>query len=382
MKILSRYVFREILASSILATILATFVIFLQQGIAPLVELLVRSGNLPMFLELCALALPPVLLLSIPFGVLVGILIGLGRMSSDNEMIAMRSGGVSTRIVAPPVLVFASLAMVVSGACAVWLNPLAIRAQFRLRNQIGASQVTADVTPQVFQDQFTNDNTVLYVDDVDNNHGAVLWKRVFIADLTPPDQRKGGLKEEAVGPKVTMAREAIAVPDVPNSRIQLTMRDQSVHEPPRHVRAPEGRVVLQQTPQQQQRANAYHEMLTRELVAFIAAHPARSQESIDARIELYGRFALPVACIMLAMVGIPLGASSRKGGRSAGYVWAIFLAFFCYYLAYISLTTIARQSHSIPPGLACWLPDIVFGAAGIAMIARGGHQLTQGSGPD
>ena len=51
MKILSRYVFREILASSFLATTLATFVIFLQQGIAPLVELLVRSGNLPMFLE-------------------------------------------------------------------------------------------------------------------------------------------------------------------------------------------------------------------------------------------------------------------------------------------------------------------------------------------
>ena len=102
MKILSRYVFREILASSFLATTLATFVIFLR-GISPLVELLVRSGNGFIFLELCVLALPPVLLLSIPFGVLVGILVGLGRMSSDNEMIAMRSGGVSSRVVAPPV---------------------------------------------------------------------------------------------------------------------------------------------------------------------------------------------------------------------------------------------------------------------------------------
>src|SRR5450631_3071347 len=125
MKILSRYVFREILASSVLATALATFVIFLQEIGKRLSELLVNSARGPAVLELFAQSLPPILLLSIPFGVLVGILVGLGRLSSDNEMIAMRSAGVSTRIVVAPVLTFAFFAMLVSGACAVWLNPLA-----------------------------------------------------------------------------------------------------------------------------------------------------------------------------------------------------------------------------------------------------------------
>ena len=50
---------------------------------------------------------------------------------------------------------------------------------------------------------------------------------------------------------------------------------------------------------------------------------------------------------MLALVGIPLGASSRKGGRSAAYVWGIFLSFFCYYLAYITLTGWRRPVASI-----------------------------------
>ena len=72
---------------------------------------------------------------------------------------------------------------------------------------------------------------------------------------------------------------------------------------------------------------------------------------------------------MLAMVGIPLGISSRKGGRSAGYIWAIFLAFFCYYLGYIALTGLAR-SHSMGVELASWLPNAAFGLAGIVMIAR------------
>ena len=98
MKILSRYVFREILTSSFLATALATFVILLK-GLPDLFGLLVRSAKGPAVIELFILALPPILLLSIPFGVLVGILVGLGRLSSDNEIIAMRSGGVSSRIV-------------------------------------------------------------------------------------------------------------------------------------------------------------------------------------------------------------------------------------------------------------------------------------------
>jgi lipopolysaccharide export LptBFGC system permease protein LptF len=199
MKILSRYVFREILTSSFLATALATFVIFLQ-GIGRLFALLVGSAKGVAVLELFALALPPVLLFSIPFGVLVGILVGLGRLSSDNEMIAMRSGGVSSRIVVAPVLVFAFVAMLISGACAAWLNPLAIRAEYKILNRIAAAQLTADVEPRVFEDQFTNDTTVLYVDDVKSEGGpVVVWNGVFIADLTPPAERKTGLKDANPG---------------------------------------------------------------------------------------------------------------------------------------------------------------------------------------
>src|SRR5580658_1430626 len=150
MRILGRYVFREILASSFLAITIATFVIFLQ-GVAPLLELMLRSKRAGVAFELIGLRLLPVLILSIPFGVLVGILVGLGRMSGDNEMVAMRSTGISTRIVVAPVLVFAFLSSLVSGACAIWLNPLAIRAEYRLLNKVAAEQLTGNVVPRIFQ---------------------------------------------------------------------------------------------------------------------------------------------------------------------------------------------------------------------------------------
>ena len=128
--------------------------------------------------------------------------------------------------------------------------------------------------------------------------------------------------------------------------------------------------VLQPEPAKQQQAKPYQEMFTRELRRFIRKTPKNTQDGTDARIELQRRFALPVACFMLALVGIPLGASSRKGGRSAGYVWAIFLAFFCYYLSYITLTSLAQRSHSISVELASWLPNAGFAIVGIVMIAR------------
>lgn len=369
MKILSRYVFREILTSSFLATALATFVIFLK-GLGDLFGLLVRSARGPAVIELFILSLPPILLLSIPFGVLVGILVGLGRLSSDNEIIAMRSGGVSSRIVVTPVLTFAFGAMLVSGACAIWLNPLAVRAQIKIANSVLASQLTANVEPRVFEEKFTNDNTVLYVDDVRTETGSIAdWYRVFIADLTPPAERKTGVKEAQPGPRVQVAREALAVPDIKHNRIQLTLRDYALHEPPVHSIAPVTSTVLYAQPDQQQTAKPFKEMLTKELKAFIRKNPRNTQDGTNARLELNQRFALPVACLMLAMVGIPLGISSKKGGQSAGYIWAIFLAFFCYYLGYITLTGLAR-SHSMSIELASWLPNGAFGLAGIVMIAR------------
>jgi LPS export ABC transporter permease LptG len=368
MRLLGRYVFREILASSLLATALATFVIFLR-GVSPLVEVLVRSGNGWVFAQLCVLALPPVLLLSIPFGGLVGILVGLGRLSGDNEIIAMRSAGVPSRVVVLPVVLFAVLATLVSGACSVWLSPLAIRAEYKLLNKAAAVNVTAEVQPQVFQEQFTNDNTVLYVDDVPSGTGPTVWRGVFIADLTPPAERRNGMKNQPVGPKITLAREAVAVPDTAHNRIQLTMLDQSVHESPYHTRAPHAETVLLQNPQQELHAKKFPEMLTREVIQTIRTSAPGSQDKMEARIELQRRLALPFACIFLALVGIPLGASSRKGGRSSGYVWAILLSFFGYYLAYISLTNIAR-ARTMSAELASWLPNILFGVVGIALISR------------
>ena len=380
MRILGRYVFREILAGSFLAIIIATFVIFLQSpSTRELFELLVRTRRVAVAFELIGLSLLPELIMSIPFGVLVGILIGLGRMSGDNEMVAMRSTGISTRLVVTPVVFFAFLATLVSGTCALWLNPLSIQHEYALRNKVAAEELTANVQPRIFQEQFSDPNTVLYVNDVSSGVGPALWKGIFIADTTPPADRKSPRGGHPTGPIVTLAREAIAIPDQKHGRIQLTMTDESTHESAIdeakgekgiHTLAPYENMALDQAPPAEQKVRPTLEMMTPELLRYMHSKTKGSADWIDAALEMHRRLALPVACIMLAMVGIPLGTSSRRGGRSSGYVWAIFLCFCCYYMAFIALTNAARTSHSLSPMVASWLPNAVFGLAGIILIVR------------
>ena len=161
---------------------------------------------------------------TIPFGVLVGILIGLGRLAADGEITAMRAAGVSSRKVIAPVLLFATLGTGVAAFATLRLAPYSVHSFTDIKNQLEATQLSADVTPRVFVENFPN--TILYVGDVRSG----VWHNIFVADVSPPEQRTSGMRDKAQGPMITVAEEAIAVPDLKNNRMQLTLRNYSTHE--------------------------------------------------------------------------------------------------------------------------------------------------------
>ncbi|HKE28879.1 MAG TPA: LptF/LptG family permease [Bryobacteraceae bacterium] len=367
-RILSRYVFREILTSALLGTLLATFVIFLQEAASKLFEVLVNSNNVAprTVLELFGWAMPPVLPLTIPFGVLVGILIGLGRMASDGEITAMRAAGVSSRKVIVPVLVFAGLGMGLAAFASLRLAPLSMRETQRIVQKLAETQLSAQVEPRVFNEDFPN--KILWIGDVGQGP-VVKWKPVFIADVTPPEQRQTGMRDKAVGPLITVAREALAVSDPVHNRIELTLHDYSTHEMGKDMvandtTAPSGVQGLDASPPKQESLRSYA-MNTRQLMAY----PRNGPDYTEVRIELHKRFALPLACITLALVGIPLGIATRKGGKSAGYVIGFFLGFFCYNLSSVALIGVAKQK-TLPVPVAVWLPNFAFLVAGLILLYR------------
>jgi LPS export ABC transporter permease LptG/LPS export ABC transporter permease LptF len=363
-RLLGRYVFREICSSAVLGTLLATFILYLRE-VDPIFELLVRSttANTRVVLQLFLLAVPHVLPFTIPFGVLVGILIGLGRLAADGEITAMRAAGVSSRKVIAPVLLFAAIGTGIAMLATLRLTPYSWQKSTEIKNQLEATQLSADITPRVFVENFPN--TILYVVDVRPG----LWRHIFVADVAPPEKRASGMRDKAQGPMITVAEEAIAVPDLKNNRMLLSLRNYSTHEMSkdqmsRDTVAPTGQQALDASPPAWTPLRSVG-MGTRQLLAY----PKGKPDWIEYQIEIHRRFAMPVACIMLAMVGIPLGIATRKGGRASGYVTAIFIAFFCYYLAFVSLLGLARQK-TLPVPVALWLPNAVFFVAGVIFLAR------------
>src|SRR6202158_4327696 len=145
MRLLSRIVFREIFTSATLGVVLFTFVLFVRRA-GQLFEFLARNSGPPRTIAyLFALVLPQALPLAIPLGVLVGALITLSRMSADGEITAMRAAGVSGRRVAPPILAFGFLMMLVAAAGSLWLTPWLIRERTKIQNKLIAGQLTAEV---------------------------------------------------------------------------------------------------------------------------------------------------------------------------------------------------------------------------------------------
>ena len=153
MGLLGRSVFRELFAAAGVGTFLFTFVLFLREA-KRLFEPLARGSSPPETIGyLFALVLPSMLVFTIPVGVLVGVLIGLSRMSSDGEIIALRAAGVPSRRLMIPVLLFGVFGLAVCAGCSIWLNPWAVRESISVLNRIAGAEMTADVQPRVFSEQ-------------------------------------------------------------------------------------------------------------------------------------------------------------------------------------------------------------------------------------
>ena len=372
MGLLFRAIFREVAKSAIFGAALFTFVLFLQR-VGKLFEILVRSSAPPATVaHLFILAIPFTLSFTMPLGVLVGVLIALSRMSSDGEIIALRAAGVPSRKVIPPVLVFATLAMLVTATASLWLTPYSTWKTYKVLNQLVAAELTSEVQPQVFDEGFPN--RILYISDV--TPGAMnQWRNVFIADTTPVEEQKKTDHDQGDGPTVTVAPHAIAVPDVPHNQIQLFLQDGVVYDvgkdPKEYYRksVSSGAQVLEATKPNEVHAKGYTEIDTIPLYRLAYHDKTLDHDNvIQARIELHQRLALPPACFLLALIGIPLGISSRKGGKSGAFVLTVALAF-VYWIGLIAANGLAKQ-QKLPVGVAMWIPNAVFAVVGLFLLTR------------
>lgn len=361
MRIFTKYVLKEVASHAAIGLALFTFVIFMRD-VGRILELIVRnSAPFPSVAELFFLTLPTAFTITLPMAVLVGILIGLSRLASDSEITAMRASGLGSMAFLAMISLFSVGLWLVSLANSVWIAPASAKKMVELQNSLKTSSISIAVQPRVFYENFTN--YVLYVQDSESAAGASVWNNVFLADISTPS-----------APKVTLAKKAIVMnEDADTIRLHLTDATQHETNPRRSDQYNISTYVESDIPievpnasTQPQRDPRPAELSTRELLSLGRdPDPAKSRWYM---IEFHRRLALPTACLVLALVGIPLGLSSKKGGKSTGFVLTIILVF-AYYMVSVLGVAMARQGKMLP-FVGAWLANFVFAALGVFLLRR------------
>lgn len=354
MRIIDRYIFREVLSHALLGLSVFTFVIFVPQLVQIMNVVARHSGDSRQIALLFLSAFPRVLTFSVPIGVLVGVLIGLGRMSADSELIAMNAAGMGLKRILVPVGVLALLAAGITLCMTVWLGPISIRTLRSLEERLRSTQVFFEVQPRIFNEQFPH--LVLYVQDIPA--AAMNWHGVFLAESEGSDVSH-----------LTLAEDAIVVADRNQGKLQLYLHNGSVHEA--QTQGPEhyGLSVFGERDlavsvggngptQAPGLVNS-----ERPLGQLLADKGPGARES---RVEFHRRFAFPAACLVFALVALPVGSRPRRGGRAAGFVLAVALVC-AYYIVFVFCAELARDG-SVPAWLGIWTANILMTAAAMALL--------------
>ncbi|MGB9406273.1 MAG: LPS export ABC transporter permease LptG [Terracidiphilus sp.] len=367
MRILNRYITGEILSHALIGGVIFTFILFMKE-LPHILEMVVHnSSTFISVVKVVLFMLPNFFSVTSPMAVLVGVLLGLSRLAADSEIIAMRASGLGIGYFMRVASIVAIAGTLLGLVNSLYVAPRANQAILAMDKAL-AMQASYEIEPRVFDEDFHN--FVLYVQDVRSGTGAANWRQVFMADTTDPTT-----------PLITTAAAATVANDS-SQELLMRLRDGSRHEtvagqPQQYNISTFDFTDMPLAASQQSEGHlgrmdtAIYALPMNELQA-----RARGPDGKRFQIEIHKRFAYPAACLVLMLVGVPLGVTSRRGGKSSAWVATLALVVVYYSLSLIGIA-LGRQDW-ISAFLAVWMANLLFAAGGLFLLwqmASGGRVL-------
>jgi lipopolysaccharide export system permease protein len=366
-KILHRYVFREILVPFALGLGVFTFVLLLAR-LLKLIELVVNRG-IPVahVVQVFLFLLPAFLEVTVPMAMLLAILVAFGRLSADAEITALRSSGVSLYQLVPPVATFVVLVTIGTAALAWYARPLGNRALRTAMWDMARSRATAGLKPSVFNDEFPG--LIIYAEEIDAITDRL--EHVLIADERDPQQQN-----------TVFAREGYMVSDTERKTVTLRLLAGTIHTTDTVAQASyqtefqsydvnlDLRAALADA---EDARDDPKELTLTQLRAAVTAPRASGSAATSLLVEYHRKFSIPFACVVFGLIGMPLGIQPARAVRSRGFAVSL-MVIFSYYILLSTGQGLAEQGR-VPPALGLWLPNVVLGAAGIALFRRSAREI-------
>jgi LPS export ABC transporter permease LptG/LPS export ABC transporter permease LptF len=366
---LDRYVIREILPPFLLALGLFTFVLAINPMLGEAKRLLATGIPVPTVGLLLALLVPQALSLTIPMALLTGLLMALGRISGDRESVALLACGVSPLRLLRPVLAVAFVVAAVDMFILMKVKPDANQTWREITFSHLAEKTATEIRPRIFFEQFPG--LVLFVGDTAPG-GA--WSQVLLADTKDPAR-----------PVVTLADSGRLDVNRDERQVSLILANATQYTPgrddPRAYNTVQSNpLTIKITAESVFGAGdiAYPrglpEMGYAQLKARAEEHRAQGISTHNETMHLQQMFSFPAACLVLALLGLPVGLSTRKEGRLAALAVGLAIIAVYYLLMELAEGWVKGEAWTggptVPAELARWVPNIVLGLLGVAALWR------------
>lgn len=362
--IVSRYLFKEMVSPFAINILFFTF-LFLMAKILFITNLVVNYNmSLPKIGLMLVYIIPNFLVFVIPMSVMMAVLLTFLRFSSDNEIIALKTGGISIYGLLPPVLIFCLIGSILTFLIVFYAMPWGRLSIEKLTTEIAQTNFEIGLKERTFNDNFKN--VMLYVNRIDLKNDELI-------DIFIEDDRSEEMGSTIIAPRGVMFFE----------KEKLSFR----------IRLFDG-VINQVGPKNKSvnsigfntydinldLKNAFSEiekkgqkkdekkMYFYELNDYIDNFKIKNSKYYDALFELHKKFSIPFACFVLGILSVALGTQLKSATRSFGL--GLGIIFFLLYYLILSAGYALGESRFYPPLIGMWAPNIFIGGIGIYLFIR------------
>ena len=368
-RIIDRYIGAELVAPFGLGLLIYTFVLLLD-FIFDVAKMIIRFGVSPADAgRLVLYSLPNIVVLTIPMAFLFGILVAIGRLSNDSELTALRSSGVSLWRISRPVLWAGAFLTLANLYLMMFVMPHGNSAFSRLTGEIQANSINKQVEARVFYEDW--EGFLLYVFDLPP--GETRWKGVFLADTAiaagePTEVSYARWGELRIDPE-REDQVVLYLDDVVTHKVSFSDPDDYHTTHYDHVeQVLEDPLAAARERARRSEYKGVRDLTIPELQARLREPGVPPEIRRLAKVEIHKKFVFPFACLVFALLGVPLAFNLRRGARTPGFVMSL-VVIVAYYLLIDSGEKAAREG-AFPPWLSMWLPNLLLLTIGLLLMLR------------
>jgi len=366
-RLLNTYLINQVLAPFYASLIILTSILFLSRLIPILDIILGYNIGLVDFFRLYAYFTPQLMLFALPMSGMMGVILGTTALNNENELMVLKTSGISLYRMLPPIILVALSAALLTGLFSIYLLPAGKKAKVELAFQLVKEKIERSIPEKRFSESLGD--IVLYADSIDQKTRA--WKGVYISDMKDPRHPITIISESGIL-SADSTRGTLSI-SLQNGVLNRTSADavQTINFKGYDMNLP------LETPTSNPLAKVDETiMLQSELLAEADRKGRNSREAATYLIEFHKRLALPVSCFILTLLGFPLGFLSGPRHKTIGI--PLGLAVFILYYVLLTGCQIMSESMLLPAGIAIWLPNLLFlilTMLFIKSVAREGHTL-------